>query len=76
MGNISRDELEETLKRIKEDLPLKNNKIPPPYYEEFMRTWLDEEAHEENKQWDDLLSSLYMDYGMEVKTRLCRVGTN
>jgi hypothetical protein len=40
MGNISRDELEETLKRIKEDLPLKNNKIPP-YYEEFMRTWHD-----------------------------------
>ncbi|HPA11833.1 MAG TPA: DUF2764 family protein [Bacteroidales bacterium] len=69
MGNISRDELEETLKRIKEDLPLKNNKIPP-YYEEFMRTWLDEEAHEENKQWDDLLSSLYMDYGMEVKNSL------
>ncbi len=69
MGNISREELEETLSQIKEDLPLKNSKIPA-YYEVFMRTWLDEEAHNENKQWEDLLSSLYMDYGIEVKNSL------
>ncbi|HBK42427.1 MAG TPA: DUF2764 domain-containing protein, partial [Porphyromonadaceae bacterium] len=39
-------------------------------HEKFIRTWLDEEAQAENKLWDDLMASLYMDYGTEVKNSL------
>ena len=66
MGVISRDEMTDTVEKIKEDLPLKNKKIPP-FHEEFIKTWLKEDATAENTLWEDLMSSLYMDYGMEVK---------
>ncbi len=69
MGSISREEIQETIGRIKEDLPVKNRKIPD-FHEKFIRTWLDEEAQAENKLWDDLMASLYMDYGTEVKNSL------
>ena len=69
MGTISREEIQETIVRIKEDLPLKNKKIPA-FYEKFIRTWLDEDAQAENKLWEDLMSSLYMDYGIDVKNSL------
>ena len=66
MGVISRDEMTDTVEKIKEDLPLKNKKIPP-FHEEFIKTWLKEDATAENTLWEDLMSSLYLDYGMEVK---------
>lgn len=66
MGSISREEIQETIGRIKEDLPLKNKKVPT-FHEKYIRTWLDEDAQAQNKLWEDLMSSLYMDYGMEVK---------
>ncbi len=69
MGSISREEIQETIGRIKEDLPVKNKKIPA-FHEKFIRTWLDEDAQAENKLWEDLMSSLYMDYGIEVKNSL------
>ena len=69
MGSISREEIQETIGRIKEDLPVKNKKIPA-FHEKFIRAWLDEEAQVENKLWDDLMASLYMDYGTEVKNSL------
>ncbi|HHT30135.1 MULTISPECIES: DUF2764 family protein [Petrimonas] len=69
MGSISREEIQETIGRIREDLPLKNRNIPA-FYEEFIRTWLNEEAQDENRLWEDLISSLYMDYGIEVKNSL------
>ncbi|WP_436417358.1 DUF2764 family protein [Petrimonas sulfuriphila] len=69
MGSISREEIQETIGRIKEDLPVKNKKIPA-FHEKFIRAWLDEEAQAENKLWDDLMASLYMDYGTEVKNSL------
>lgn len=68
-GSISRGEMEDAVGRIKEDLPVKNKKIPA-FHEEFIRTWLSEEAQDENRLWEDLMSSLYMDYGMEVKNTL------
>ena len=69
MGSISREEIQETIGRIKEDLPLKNKNIPA-FHEKYIRTWLDEDAQAENKLWEDLMSSLYMDYGIEVKNSL------
>lgn len=69
MGSISRDEMQEALTLIKEDLPLKNKNIPA-YHAEFMKQWLSEDAQSQNQLWEDLMSSLYMDYGMEVKNTL------
>jgi hypothetical protein len=55
--------------KVKEDLPLPSRQLPP-YFGEFIRLWLGDEQHDERKMWDDLLSSLYMNYGMEVKNSL------
>ncbi|HBK40657.1 MAG TPA: DUF2764 domain-containing protein, partial [Porphyromonadaceae bacterium] len=37
MGSISREEIQETIGRIKEDLPVKNRKVPD-FHEKFIRT--------------------------------------
>ncbi|MDO5663844.1 MAG: DUF2764 family protein [Bacteroidia bacterium] len=69
LGSISREEMQEMLERIEENLPVKNKKIPA-FYEKFIKTWLSEEAQSENQSWEDLMSSLYMDYGLGVKNTL------
>lgn len=69
MGTVLREDVLEVIERVKEDLPV-NNKDVPPYYEQFIREWLDYEAREETRIWDDLIASLYMDYGVEVKNSL------
>lgn len=69
MGSVLREDVLEVIERVKEDLPV-NNKDVPPYYEQFIREWLDYEAREETRIWDDLIASLYMDYGVEVKNSL------
>lgn len=68
-GNISRETLLDAIHKVKEDFPVKNKEIPA-YYEEFINIWLNEESQAENKLWEDLMSSLYIDYGMEVKSSL------
>ncbi len=69
IGSISREEMQEALERVKENLPIKNKRIPA-FYEQFIKTWLSEDAQTENQSWEDLMSSLYMDYGLEVKNTL------
>ena len=70
MGRLSREEVLEVVSKVKEELPLKNTKIPP-YFEAYIKRWLSEEnPHEGGHLWEDLLSSLYMDYGLEVKNSL------
>lgn len=69
MGSVLREDVLEAIERIKEDLPVKNKDIPP-YYEKFIKEWLEYEAREETRLWDDLIASLYMDYGVEVKNSL------
>lgn len=69
MGSIERDDVLEVIENVKEDLPIKNKNIPP-YYEKFIREWLDYEAREETRIWDDLITSLYMDYGIEANNSL------
>lgn len=66
MGRLSREEMLDAVEKVREDVPIKNKQIPP-YFEEFIRTWLSDEAHDENKMWEDLMSSLFMDYGIQVK---------
>lgn len=69
MGSVSREDVLEVIEHVKEDLPVKNKKVPP-YFETFIREWLEYQAREESKLWDDRVTSLYMDYGIEVKNTL------
>lgn len=70
MGKLSREELTEVVAKVREDIPV-NNKSIPPYFEDYIKRWLSEEnPFESSKLWEDLLTSLYMDYGIEVKNSL------
>ena len=70
MGKLSREEIMDVVSNVKDELPLKNSKIPP-YFEDYIKRWLGEENTQERGQlWEDMLTSLYMDYGMEVKNSL------
>ncbi len=69
MGTVPREEMVDAVSKIKEDLPLKNKNIPA-YQTDFIQTWLNEDAQSENRLWDDLMSSMYMDYGIDVKNTL------
>lgn len=69
LGSITREELQNAIEKVKENLPLKNKNIPA-YYEQFIKTWLSEDEQTENRSWEDMMSSLYMDYGLDVKNTL------
>jgi len=69
MGKLSREEILAAVEKVKEDLPVSNKKIPP-YFEEFISIWLGDDVHDESKLWEDLITSLYMDYGIDVKNSL------
>lgn len=70
MGKLSREEILELVSKVKEGLPLKDTKIPP-YFEAYIKRWLNEENPSVGgRLWEDMLSSLYMDYGLEVKNSL------
>ena len=69
MGSVLREDVLEVIEDVREDLPVKNKNVPP-YYEAFIREWLEYQAREESQLWDDRITSLYMDYGTEVKNTL------
>lgn len=69
IGVYSRQDILDTIASIKEEVGVKNN-IIPEIFEVFIRQWLKEDAESENKNWEDILSSLYMDYGTKVKNTL------
>lgn len=70
IGKLSREEIEKAISLVREDAPIKEKSIPP-YFEEYIKRWLGEENPSEGgKLWEDLLTSLYMDYGMQVKNSL------
>lgn len=68
-GVYSREEMLSTISSIKENEDVKKEKIAP-VFETFIRQWLKEDAESENKNWEDILTSLYMDYGVSVKNNL------
>ena len=71
LGRLSREEIVEIVSKVKEDLPIKKDIKTPPYFEDFIKRWLSEENPEEGgRHWEDLLSSLYMDFGRESKNSL------
>ena len=69
MGTLSREELLETIELLREDVEAKSKTVPP-YYLTFIRKWLGEESHEQTRVWEDLLTSLYTEFGLEVKNTL------
>ncbi len=66
LNSIPREEMLDAVEKLKENQPVKNKNIPA-YQQEFIKIWLKDDAQNENRQWEDLMSSLYMDYGIEVK---------
>lgn len=68
-GVYSREEMLSTISSIKENEDVKKEKIAP-VFETFIRQWVKEDAESENKNWEDILTSLYMDYGVSVKNNL------
>jgi len=68
-GKISAEEMKETIDSVDVDFPVQNPAIPS-YFEDYIRLWLDESAHNESKLWEDLMSEFYMDYGRKSKNKL------
>lgn len=69
-GSLLSGEIIDVIATVKEELPVKEKNIPP-YFEEYIKRWMSyENPHEGGRLWEDMLSSLYMDYGMEVKNAL------
>ena len=68
-GVFSREEMLNSIASIKED-SFEKNKTLPNIFEVFIKQWLKEDAESENKNWEDLLTALYMDYGTEAKNSL------
>ena len=68
-GVYSREEMLGTINSIKESEDVKKENIEP-FFESFIRQWLKEDAESESKNWEDILTSLYMDYGVSVKNSL------
>lgn len=68
-GALSREELENVIRQVKEGDAIENEQAPP-YFEQTVRAWLDNEIPGHLKTLEDLISSLYADYGMEVKNSL------
>lgn len=68
-GNFSRDEMEEIIGKVKEGDPI-DHELAPPYYETFLRAWLNEEVAGEARTLEDLIASFHMDYGLEARNSL------
>lgn len=69
LGRFQSEDILETIDAIKNELPVDKKRIPP-LYETFIKKWLDEDAQNQGKHWEDLLAHLYMEYGLEVKNSL------
>jgi hypothetical protein len=68
-GVFSREDILDTIESIKQNENAKNKNMPD-IFETFITQWLKEDAESENKNWENLLTSLYMDYGTEVNNSL------
>ena len=66
---FSREDILRTIKSIQENEGEKHKDMPE-IFDNFIRQWLKEDAESENKNWEDILTSLYMDYGAKVKNTL------
>ncbi|MBF6628899.1 MAG: DUF2764 family protein [Proteiniphilum sp.] len=68
-GNLSIEELQDAIEEVKEGDTI-GNKLIPPFFEATIKRWLDDEVQNESRTLEDLISSFYMDYGLEAKNSL------
>ncbi|MBK5194609.1 MAG: DUF2764 family protein [Proteiniphilum sp.] len=68
-GNLSLEEMQDAIEKVKEGDTIENKQIPP-YYEASIKAWLNDEVQDESRTLEDLISSFYMDYGLEAKNSL------
>lgn len=73
---FSREEMETLIHLLKEEEEVEKKQVPP-YLEKIIREWLEEEKQdhlrsleERGRELENRISSLYMDYGREVKNSL------
>lgn len=69
LGSISAEEFSEKIDDISVDYRGKKSRVTD-YQEQFIRTWFEETAPKEGKLWEDRMTSLYMDYGANIKNNL------
>lgn len=68
-GILSIDEIGELIGQVKEGNTIDNKNIPA-YFETVVKAWINDEIPEQFKTLEDLISTLYTDYGLEVKNSL------
>lgn len=68
-GVFSKKEILDAIQSIKIGERVLNKEIPD-IFENFIKQWLAEDAETENKNWENILTSLYMDYGANVENTL------
>lgn len=68
-GILPHAEFEEVIRQVKEGDTVENKQVPP-YFETVIKAWLDEEIPGHLNTLEDLISSLYADYGIEVRNSL------
>ena len=68
-GSFSRDDILSTLESIEQDMSEKNEDIPD-ILEIFIAQLHKKDTESENTNWEDILTSLYMDYGTDVENTL------
>ncbi len=69
IGVFSSQELLSSIASVN-DASIDKNKNIPDIFDIFIKQWLKEDAESENQNWEDLLTSLYMDYGIESNNSL------
>lgn len=68
-GNFTREELEELVNRVKADEPMEHP-LAPDYFAAAVKAWLNDEGTNGARTLEDLISSFYMDYGLEARNSL------
>lgn len=68
-GILSRAEIEEAIKQVKGGDSIEN-KLVPSYFEETIKAFIDEAIPNNLHTLEDLISSLYADYGATIKNSL------
>jgi hypothetical protein len=68
-GNFTHEELEELVNRVKADEPMEHP-LAPGYFAAAVKAWLNDEGTNGARTLEDLISSFYMDYGLEAKNSL------
>lgn len=69
LGSISPQQMADLLDAVKEDARLPKSSAPD-YFAPYIRTWLTESAENENRIWEDFMTSFYMDYGIQSRNSL------